>query len=53
MSVKAVIYCDKSGTGYQTDHVGKVLLKQWAREDGWTCGKRDLCPKCKKTGGKG
>ena len=47
MAVRTLIDCDKCDCRvvWHT-HIGKLLAKKWARENGWTCGKRDLCPKC-------
>ena len=47
MAVKTIIECDKcSNWIVWKTHVGKVIAKKVARKDGWTCGKRDLCPSC-------
>ena len=45
--VSRYITCDKCGTNrtYCTNPSINTLRK-WAREDGWSCGKKDLCPSC-------
>ncbi len=46
-------YCDKCGTtiDYKRESnkwlPGKKHLVAWARKDGWSVGKRVLCPKCR------
>lgn len=44
------VMCDKCGetTANCSRHVPKWLLVKIARENGWTMGKKHLCPKCKK-----
>ena len=44
--------CDVCGTTYEypwnVNTNSKKVLMKWVREDGWSFGKRDLCPSCKK-----
>lgn len=43
------IKCDKCGAMLQNStFVGTVLTRKWEREDGWSVGKQDLCPVCRK-----
>lgn len=46
MSILAVAVCDKCGKQVAYDHIGKTHIKRWLREEKWTFGKKDLCPKC-------
>lgn len=48
MSVFTVIECDKCGSRIVFNrHVPKYRAIDLTRRDGWTSGKRDLCPECK------
>lgn len=47
MSIYAVIECDQCGKQDWYDHTGKSHIIRWSREDGWSIGKRILCPECK------
>lgn len=41
------LVCDKCGELYgMFSNDTKKNVRQYARRDGWTCGKRDLCPEC-------
>lgn len=48
-------YCDKCGTAIEYKRAknewlpNKTYLIIWAREKGWTVGKRILCPNCRHT----
>jgi hypothetical protein len=45
-SVRAEIVCDKCGSAYTicTNSLTKVRIK--ARQKGWYCDEKDLCPNC-------
>jgi hypothetical protein len=43
--------CDKCGKSVEYNHVGKTHIRRWLREEGWSFGKRDLCPNCRKKRG--
>jgi len=45
---KASVVCDVCGSSLNYTHTGKTHVKRWAREEGWSFGKKDLCPKCKR-----
>ena len=48
--IVAAVICDRCGEMLAWDHVGKTYVKDWARKNhGWSIGKQDLCPKCRKT----
>lgn len=45
--VKRYIICDKCGVNQPYNANPSInLLRKWAREDGWSCGEKDLCPAC-------
>lgn len=49
MSIFTGVQCDKCKREHAWDvHLGKLHLIAWAREDGWSHGKQDLCPNCKR-----
>jgi len=49
MSLCTEIYCDGCGVGLRySGCIGKTHIQRWARKDGWSIGKYDLCPDCKK-----
>lgn len=42
------IFCDKRGCGVAVKDIAtKRLMVFWARENGWSIGKRHLCPNCR------
>lgn len=45
------VQCDECGARAMYDDTGRSItkncLKDWLRENGWTFGKRILCPLCK------
>ena len=42
------IFCDKCGCGLQFSSIEpKWFVVKKAREDGWSVGKRHLCPECR------
>lgn len=50
MSIIASAICDQCGRKASYNHVGKTHIKRWLREEGWSFGKKDLCPICNKRG---
>lgn len=40
--------CDICGDLYDSGHTYTYLRKQ-ARKEGWSCGKKDICPDCRKS----
>lgn len=48
MAMATEMYCDGCGAiRHYNGCIGKVYMKRWARKDGWSIGKWDLCPNCK------
>ena len=48
MMYSSAVRCDKCGATRLALCVHKTLLKQVLRKEGWSFGKQDLCPNCKK-----
>lgn len=48
MAVYAVIECDRCGEKIWYNHIGKTHILRWSRENGWSIGKKHLCPYCRK-----
>lgn len=44
----AGIVCDKCGDKLIWHHISKLYIVEWAREKGWSVGKKTLCPKCRR-----
>ena len=43
-----IIFCDKCGIGLQFSSIEpKWFVIKKARENGWSVGKRHLCPECR------
>ena len=41
------LVCDNCNASERTSvPISTSLLRKIAREEGWSCGKKDLCPKC-------
>lgn len=41
------IECDNCYASYRTSvMLSSALMRKMMREKGWSCGKKDLCPKC-------
>lgn len=48
MVYSSAIKCDKCGAMRLSLVANKTLFKKIARSDGWSFGKQDLCPDCKR-----
>ena len=48
MAIIRGVICDQCGSMmYGTGNVSKERAAKYAREDGWTIGKRCVCPNCR------
>jgi NAD-dependent SIR2 family protein deacetylase len=53
MGFIANVYCDKCGARYtNSSYYLKKDVVRHMRRQGWTMGKYDICPDCKKSRGK-
>lgn len=49
MALATEMYCDGCGEiRHYSGCVTKSLMQRLARKDGWSIGKYDLCPECRK-----
>lgn len=46
-----VVVCDSCGTSIFTGLDSNQMIKRFKRKEGWTFGKKDLCPRCCKKKG--
>lgn len=47
MAIYRGICCDACGETLEYwGSISSTILKKRAREEGWTCGKKDSCPRC-------
>lgn len=46
MPIVSGVLCDKCGREILWEHMAKCDVIGFARGEGWTCGKRILCPAC-------